>query len=37
MRLIDADTLKKQLAAMAIKENYSVEKMRIITYESWKI
>lgn len=27
MRLIDADTFKKQLAAMAIKENYSVEKV----------
>lgn len=26
MRLIDADAFKKQMAAMAIKENYSAEK-----------
>lgn len=26
MRLIDADAFKKQVAAMTIKENYSVEK-----------
>ena len=26
MRLIDADAFKKQVAAMAIKENYSAEK-----------